>query len=100
MVCFRRVRLALLLALGFALLPSSSAWSHRAAVGEQVAPHGEEGFEYFSGGGAPMPQGICAEPGDERQDEFRADLVKVAAPSLQELVRSVWLVAWKTAILP
>ncbi len=87
MSCFRRVRVVLLLGLGSALLPAS-AWSYREAVRDQVVPHGDAGYEYFSGGGA-RP---AAEPS--------ADRVDVAAPTFYELVRSVWLLVSKMGILP
>ena len=103
MTGLRRSRFALLLALGFALLPASSAWSYSEAVGEPVVPDGDAGYQYISGGGAPRPDGIVQAPGDGIPSErhlSRADRVGVTAPSFYELVRSVWLLTWKTGILP
>ncbi len=103
MTGLRRFRFALFLALGFALLPASSAWSLRDIVAGQIVPHGDEGIEYFGGSGAPNPEGIGAGSGDATRVERqlpRADRVQITAPILYELVRSVWLLTWKTGVLP
>lgn len=100
MTGLRRFRFALFLALGFALLPASSAWSLLDIAAGQIVPHGDGGYEYYGGGGAPMPERIAPEPGGGIQDEPMADRVGATTPSLHELIRSVWLLTWKTGVLP
>lgn len=103
-----RLRITLLLVLGFALFAHTAAWPLRYPIEKPIVPDLGDGESFTGGSGGPYDQGFSNEYNEyvdvatEARESTLADADRVVsfALKLRELLKSAWLLTRSDGIHP